>query len=110
MQRAGGASVDLSIERAACALLLGRPEDAAATLGLTAGAAGAANTASGSGEGGRAAADAEVRAFVLSHSPDGEADLLPGIVALVTAWLQASGRACFGFSISAVHLGTGAVC
>jgi len=110
LARAAGPALDVSVERAACALLLGDPTAAERLLGFGGGGArggggGAAAAAAAADAAAAAAVDPEVRAFVLAQSgvavpaqgspealseaaaqaPEG---LLPGLCALTEAWLQ----------------------
>ncbi|GBF87573.1 accumulation and replication of chloroplast-related protein [Raphidocelis subcapitata] len=70
-----GAPVDVSVERASIALLLGDARRAAELLGL-----------SGEGAGAAKPANPEVLAFVRDHSPD-PSDLLPGVYTLARGWV-----------------------
>lgn len=72
-----GQEVDLSVERAACALMLGDTQRAQQLLGL----------AVDKSKGRVPYPDGSIGAFVLEHSPD-ETDLLPGIYVLGERWLQ----------------------
>lgn len=77
---AGNKLINVSVECAACALLLGRPEAALQQLGL-------AEAATNPGGTGARVPDPNVRAFVVQNSPN-PSDKMPGVRALVQSWLQ----------------------
>ncbi|KAF6257019.1 hypothetical protein COO60DRAFT_1655857 [Scenedesmus sp. NREL 46B-D3] len=72
----GGQPLDVSVDRAACALLLGNIRQSQELVGL-----------SDSPAGQQAACEDIVREYVLAHSPD-STDLLPGLCMLSQSWLQ----------------------
>ncbi|GLC54728.1 hypothetical protein PLESTB_000899900 [Pleodorina starrii] len=84
----GSHSGGVALERAVCAILRGDYAAAVALLWLT--------TEGGApAEGTAAAADAQLRSFVMEHAPSGTQDMRPGLRALATKWLEGVALASF---------------
>ncbi|KAG2494567.1 hypothetical protein HYH03_007333 [Edaphochlamys debaryana] len=89
-EHAGG----VALERAVCAVLLGDYAEAMRGLGLEPKGKSLARPKAGP-KAAAVKADEQLKAFVLSNSPQGAADMRPGLRALAARWLEGVGLASF---------------